>query len=503
MDIDVNTTSLGILQLPAELMIRLSRHLSTIDLGSLRRSCKQIEKHLFESLAREFFTKRQFMLEEHSLQALVDIAKHPTLSRYLKYVIIGTERLAGAHAVAQAYRTARPMSAVLQATGQAHQMLVEAFKNLSDLKTIGVRDYSDVKRPRDGTTWRNYGWSMDLSEEEFESLRLDQRRHEIAGVGITHAFNANETTFALVMVALAEANARPESIEVFLRHNRGLEPSAFNIINGPSAQAMRDMLAGVKRLLLAANPRPETVQYADSHFHSAALLPLQRFLEALPALRALRLNLTYSSEVVPDILGWLAKRPCNAVHDSSTGDAWPDLEELEFGFFHFEASHLIPAIARFSQLRKLTLWHLSLLEKTPESGKVENHRDSWAIFLHQLGDALPSPSGLQEITISNAHQLPAPDGDYRRRREDISWVPEGTTEEDLAAAPKAESVRYRASYGTSGKEWLKTIGRRVFVPERKILTPFNHHDADDSSIEEDDDSDDEEFEDEDDGGLHD
>jgi hypothetical protein len=77
-----NTADL--LSLPPELMIRISSNLTTHELACFRHTCKQVETNLFESFAREFFTKRQFMLEEVSIQALVGIANHKTLAPYLK-----------------------------------------------------------------------------------------------------------------------------------------------------------------------------------------------------------------------------------------------------------------------------------------------------------------------------------------------------------------------------------------------------------------------------------
>ena len=80
-----------VLDLPPELILRITAHLTTPELGSFRLGCKQIEAVLFDSFAREFFTKRQFMIEQVSLQALVDISNHPTLSHRLSEVIIGLD----------------------------------------------------------------------------------------------------------------------------------------------------------------------------------------------------------------------------------------------------------------------------------------------------------------------------------------------------------------------------------------------------------------------------
>jgi hypothetical protein len=77
------TSIAHILRLPPELLLRVANRLNTFELGHFRRTCKYVETSLFEPFAREFFTKRQFMIEDVSLQALVGIANHRNLSRYL------------------------------------------------------------------------------------------------------------------------------------------------------------------------------------------------------------------------------------------------------------------------------------------------------------------------------------------------------------------------------------------------------------------------------------
>jgi hypothetical protein len=72
-----------LLGIPPELLLRISSYVSTVDLGSLRRTCKQVEGRLFRSFAREFFTIRRFMIEQVSLEALVGIANHKTLGPHL------------------------------------------------------------------------------------------------------------------------------------------------------------------------------------------------------------------------------------------------------------------------------------------------------------------------------------------------------------------------------------------------------------------------------------
>ena len=76
-------TAPDLLRLPPELMLRISTYLTTVELGNFRLTCKDVERNLFKSFALEFFTKRQFMITQFSLEALAGIANHPTLAPYL------------------------------------------------------------------------------------------------------------------------------------------------------------------------------------------------------------------------------------------------------------------------------------------------------------------------------------------------------------------------------------------------------------------------------------
>ena len=80
----------SLLTIPLELLVTVSEYLPTEDLGSLRLACKQTEKSLYEWFSKEFFFKKQFMLTHKSLQALIDISKHVSLSKKLSHIIIAT-----------------------------------------------------------------------------------------------------------------------------------------------------------------------------------------------------------------------------------------------------------------------------------------------------------------------------------------------------------------------------------------------------------------------------
>lgn len=83
-------TMTSLLDMPLELLVQISTYVTTPDLSALRLTCKQLERSLWEWFADEFFVKKQFMITHPSLQALVDISHHPSLSKKLRYVIIST-----------------------------------------------------------------------------------------------------------------------------------------------------------------------------------------------------------------------------------------------------------------------------------------------------------------------------------------------------------------------------------------------------------------------------
>jgi len=104
------------------------------------------------------------MFTEFSLQALVEISKS-RLSLSLKHVIFGLERplmrsnfhgqpvsadpQANAHVQSNRFRQECVDHMSLLSTNQDVEMLAEAFSNLYNLDTIGIRDWSSRTRNRD------------------------------------------------------------------------------------------------------------------------------------------------------------------------------------------------------------------------------------------------------------------------------------------------------------------------------------------------------------------
>jgi hypothetical protein len=176
---------------------------------------------LFDSFAKEFFTKRQFMVEHVSLQALVAIARHPTLSPYLNEVIISAQTLSFSNGQDWDWDSTFVPRQVLLDSGIARDMLVDAFSKLPNLRTVGLRDYDGLGRVRDGAEarWRSYGWSFG---RDTSTSHGGERHLHVASAA---------TILPLLLRALGIAGSRPRSLEVFLRRRELLMPFSFQIID--------------------------------------------------------------------------------------------------------------------------------------------------------------------------------------------------------------------------------------------------------------------------------
>lgn len=153
-----------LLSVPLEVLLHITFHLTTPEYGNFRLTCKHIEATLLTSFSREFFSKRQFMFTEFSLQALVDVSKS-RFSSSLSHVIFGLERPSTRSFPSMNQSAPNPQldmrvknnrliqeyidHMTLLSTGHDVEMLAEAFSNLVNLETIGMRDFNSRSRRRD------------------------------------------------------------------------------------------------------------------------------------------------------------------------------------------------------------------------------------------------------------------------------------------------------------------------------------------------------------------
>jgi hypothetical protein len=399
--------------IPLEILLCITSNLPTRDLGSLRRTCKHVESSLFNTFSREFFTKKQFMLSEESLQALVDISNHPRLSRCLSHVIVGLdwyktsvtgrdlgEVLLGALDFTQAakinrYRIGFANQFTLLSSGQDREMLTQAFRNLPNLQTIGIRDFNSGGRVRDNCEWTSYGATTIFQETGIHLI--GNVRQPVSD----QQASFSSRVFCTILHALGQSGAKPQAFEVLLkRYRSGLHDYAFNIPKffEPS---VKPVLCNLKTLLLTLDLSDEPMLLAidddyspDGECHGYLL---RRFLCHCPNLTHLRLNFQNGPPPRPErFLQWLG-RPVTQADSIDSFSASPlprspelvalsQLRRLDFGMLSVSPHTLLDVIHKFKPtLRALSFWKVTL---RPDDGpqSLDRRANMWAEFFAQLSN---------------------------------------------------------------------------------------------------------------------
>ncbi|KAI7280923.1 hypothetical protein KC345_g4447 [Hortaea werneckii] len=450
---------MALLQLPPELLLRMSDHLTTSELGHLRLTCKAVESTLFDTFAKEFFTKRQFMIEHNSLQALLDIANHPTLSQWLTQVIIGSDVL---RHIANPPRCSCCPDTYLERqtllnTGIACEMLAEAFSKLPNLQTVGIRDYyggpEGSGRERDGpsASWKSYGWSCNLTEEEY------QNRDELPRA--TTSWSHPAPLLPLLLQALGRAKASPQNFEVFLRKGYKLDSSSFNVFNCSLAPAIPSILAGIQRLMLSISEVDGGTSIAGIHNSGRILrnVPIIKFLEHTLNLECLRLNFLGDTSSADDVLEWLGRRPDesrssfeeNLIVSPVPAVQLDKLVELDLGMVSIHNYTLVEIVTKFN-LKSLNLWKVSIKgPKNPAGGGISS---LWPSFFTTVADKQLSNT-LQSVMVG----WPA-SREYEQRKvvdfKNMRFVIDGNYD-NCKPENVTHIVKYQAVFGSNIKDWLR------------------------------------------------
>ncbi|UZP41875.1 hypothetical protein NXS19_009691 [Fusarium pseudograminearum] len=404
----VATTACPLQKVPLEVLLRITYFLTTPELGNLRLTCRSIEQALFITFNNEFFTRKQFMISETSLQALIDISKNTRVGSNLRKVHFGLDRFA--HALQVNGNNARAIRQIqlydgqfsLLSTGYHRDMLAEAFRNLSNLEDVVIRDFNSNRRSRDGPgkQWTSYGSTTALRET---GNRPGQGNGLAWGPDPSTAYGSS--IFISVLFALGQANARPKGIEYMSRCKNHLRDYAFNI---PSYMepSVTPVLENLEKLHIDI----DLLEGSNFSSHDTAGNPpsadmmLRVFLLKLKNVKHLRINETHSSVTGPGmLLKWLGSENTSPSPASGPSPEYPQLEELNFGMMNVEAQHLLAVARKFTTLKRLELHKVTLRRRLPEGHTGAPPRvHMWNKFLEKLKE-IPNLE-LRHIKVSLPQQ---------------------------------------------------------------------------------------------------
>ncbi|KAL6701125.1 hypothetical protein J3F84DRAFT_141851 [Trichoderma pleuroticola] len=488
-----NAQSCRLLQIPAEILDRITWHLTTPELCNLRITCKSVEEALDYSFTAEFFTRRQFMFSEFSLRALVDISKS-RLAGHLRHVHFGLDQLGtnntpstrGDQARMFAHRVVEQDT--LWTLGLVPKYLAEAFGRLPNLESVVVRDFNSNRRSRDGphAHWLSYG-----TQTMYKETSVRPSSYGIFGQGSMHYGFVNQV-FKAIVHALGMANARPTTIEVMERQGHPLYDSAFHMHPDFEA-AIVPVLRGLKRLHLTLEANGSAIGYDDRPYQRRSLT---KFLRHCDGLEELRINGKHNASTydirnsLRNLCDWLAEaEPTPATEaqkeakspslDTQTSDLsllnapirFPRLQNISLGMTSFTVDDLVGLIARFADtLQHLELWRIKLVSEDRGVDRSQVMEDRPILFAQMLKKLLNIPNlDLRHIKLGSMQQIWYPVDGHGHILEEVDFKPTvKTRDEDVDAG--LEYVKGVLEY--TGPDWRHFVTYemipRLYTPRVKV-----------------------------------
>ncbi|KAI0430411.1 hypothetical protein F5Y09DRAFT_229615 [Xylaria sp. FL1042] len=392
----------NLLNVPLEVLLHITSHLTTPEYGNLRRTCKKIEALLFGAFAKEFFSKRQFALIEFSIQALVDIAKSrlgPSLTHLIihlehpNYTVTGGADVGVRH---NQYHAESVNHWEFITTGLDVDMLSEALRHLPNLETIGMRDFNSSNRRRDGTSWNSYGCPTLVAKTKY-GLVLPTR--PLIGATLDRGPEYTNRVFLTILraignVAVSGGNPKLTRMEVLL-HSCGLRDQSFKIPDRFDASI--SLALGKLTTIFLDNLGEEKPWFwvRDLYGLGAPAIGvgyfLSRFLVKASSLEHLRLNFqSYNLNSVEKLLLWLAgawkdstdpmQKPEDSLASANGTDSLPahfppapeflKLKTIEIGMATVDPGVLLTLYKRYKTTLEGVGLHKTTLTTRPPNGKV-------------------------------------------------------------------------------------------------------------------------------------
>ncbi|KAH7393624.1 hypothetical protein BKA64DRAFT_92405 [Cadophora sp. MPI-SDFR-AT-0126] len=388
---------------PLEVLLHINGYLTTPEYGSLRLTCKHIEDQLHVAFAKEFFTKRQFMFTEFSLQALIDISRSRFAST-LKHVIFGLEQPSTTPPRAPPLFPSQSPDFVRQNyllmdwlnhssfldTGRNVRMLAEAFSALPNLETIGLRDFNSNSRYRDAphNTWNSYGSRTYFRETGNQMLSVYNRHNFGIAASSDHLVFVYRV-FRDILLGAGRASVALKHFEVILRVCT-LADRAF-IIPEYLDPIIVPVLANLRTIFLDLSSESPCMHVEkDKRVAPCPSYFLMKFLSHTVNLEHLRMNFR-SYRDTESILPWLSRSPPSISNSAASNSPFAEpspvelknLRQLDIGMITVEPKVILAIIRKHqSTLKVISLHKVSFvqMEHLPADERV----NLWAKFFKDL-----------------------------------------------------------------------------------------------------------------------
>lgn len=373
------------------------------------------------------------MIDEYSLQTLMDISLHPQLSRVLTHLVIGVDEIdakdtlthindgyasnpAPISMLFQYWRDAVSSQQALLNTGRAIHLLSTAISLLPNLEAVSVSGsklscltqwYSDIDQYPD-LEMRSYG----------SSAYTMQKRYTRDGMPNSQGFV--DRVFNVVLNSLVRCSPRITTLRTKLsRGDEVLEhlgDEAFNLApSAPLQASAATVLGGLSELHLDINLESTMLHGVDNvinhkHTFGPCNIGLRRFLALACNLECLTLDVWggATSEGHCDFMAWLCA-PASSTSNSNASIAWtpppialPSLRKLVLKGFYISPDQLRAIFEKFDSLKSAALHGVylrwCLIDDPPVPEDSDEMENLWAEFFRRSPAAL---SRLEELDLEN------------------------------------------------------------------------------------------------------
>ncbi|KAM0523118.1 hypothetical protein ACHAPE_001610 [Trichoderma viride] len=484
--------ALPLLQVPPEILDRITWHLQTTELCNFRLACKAAERAVHFRFTSEFFTRKQFMVSEFSLRALVDISKS-RLAAHLRHVHISLDQVdeTGSYILGMSPKTRRlyqqrlAEQSTLWTLGLVSKYLADAFSRLPNLETVALRDFNSTRRSRDGphAQWRSYG-SQTLADETGALPVTPQLFHS----GKTALLDRASNLFRAIIHGLGLANVRLKNLEVMERSGNLLFDSAF-FLHPDFEAAYAPVLGSLKKLHLCIDVCWAGSPHAVQPNHQENLI---KFLSHCQGLEEVRINGKRNSYGIGNrmnlhlFMSWLAASETKPLSQLQSADIsmdgedapppveFPQLFNLSLGMMALtleETVHLITKLA--GSLQHLELWRFQLM--ADPGTDIDEEEKKLNLYISLLKRLLAVPNlNLRHIKLGVLQQTLDGSGRYNNKMQAVEFTkdkPASTDAEKDEVAPVAQHAKPTNTFMQyTGSDWRHFV-RHEMIPRLHIINP--------------------------------